>query len=66
MVLPATAEPEGYHAEKAKGHIKVIPAGGSYGSQYLLLLEKHLDGTATTRRTLPVRFVPFTRGGGAR
>jgi hypothetical protein len=30
MVLPATAEPEGYSAEKAKGHIKVIPAGGSY------------------------------------
>ena len=30
MVLPATAEPEGYTAEKAKGHIKVIPAGGSY------------------------------------
>jgi len=30
MVLPATAEPEGYHAEKAKGNIKIIPAGGSY------------------------------------
>jgi hypothetical protein len=30
MVLPATAEPEGYHAEKAKGFIKIIPAGGSY------------------------------------
>lgn len=39
----------------------VIPAGGSYGAQYLLLVEKQLDGTATTRRTLPVRFVPFTR-----
>jgi protein-L-isoaspartate(D-aspartate) O-methyltransferase len=44
----------------------VIPAGGSDGSQHLLLLEKHLDGTATTRRTLPVRFVPFTRDRGAR
>jgi hypothetical protein len=30
MVLPATAEPEGYQAEKAKGNIKIIPAGGSY------------------------------------
>lgn len=29
-MCPATAEPEGYHAEKAKGNIKVIPAGGSY------------------------------------
>jgi hypothetical protein len=30
MVLPATAEPEGYHAEKAKGNIKVIEGGDSY------------------------------------
>ncbi|MCB0064249.1 MAG: DUF4432 family protein [Caldilineaceae bacterium] len=30
MVLPATAEPEGYHAEKAKGNIKVIAGGESY------------------------------------
>ena len=30
MILPATAEPEGYHAEKAKGHIKIIAAGDSY------------------------------------
>jgi hypothetical protein len=30
LVLPATAEPEGYHAEKAKGNIKSIPGGGSY------------------------------------
>jgi hypothetical protein len=30
MVLPATAEPEGYSAEKAKGNIKLIPPGGSY------------------------------------
>lgn len=27
IVLPATAEPEGYLAEKAKGNLKVIPAG---------------------------------------
>jgi len=26
LVLPATAEPEGYSAEKAKGNVKVIPA----------------------------------------
>jgi hypothetical protein len=30
MVLPATAEPEGYHAEKAKGNVKVLPAGGEF------------------------------------
>jgi len=30
LVLPATAEPEGYTAEKAKGNIKIIPAGGEF------------------------------------
>lgn len=30
LILPATAEPEGYAAEKAKGNIKVIPARGQF------------------------------------
>jgi hypothetical protein len=30
MVSPATAEPEGYLAEKAKGNLKVIPPKGSF------------------------------------
>lgn len=30
IVLPATAEPEGYHAEKAKGNIKTLPARGVF------------------------------------
>ena len=30
IALPATAGAEGYTTEKAKGNIKVIPAGGSY------------------------------------
>ena len=30
MVLPATAEPEGYQAEKSKGNIKVIPGKGIF------------------------------------
>jgi hypothetical protein len=30
LVLPATAEPEGYHAEKAKGNIKTLPGGGTF------------------------------------
>jgi hypothetical protein len=29
-MCPATAEPEGYHAEKAKGNIRILPAGGSF------------------------------------
>ena len=43
----------------------VIPAG-SYEGQYLLIVEKRPDGTSTTKRTLPVRFVPLTRDRGAR
>lgn len=30
MVLPSTAEPEGYTAEKAKGNVKVLGAGETY------------------------------------
>lgn len=30
FILPATAEPEGYSAEKAKGHIQSIPPRGSW------------------------------------
>lgn len=30
MVLPATAEPEGYHAEKAKGNIEILPGGATF------------------------------------
>ncbi|HKW38158.1 MAG TPA: protein-L-isoaspartate(D-aspartate) O-methyltransferase [Burkholderiales bacterium] len=40
----------------------VIPVGGPADVQQLLLVEKQADGKATTRRTLPVRFVPLTRG----
>jgi protein-L-isoaspartate(D-aspartate) O-methyltransferase len=43
-----------------RGGRMVIP-GGSPDLQFLLLVEKQPDGTTTTRRTLPVRFVPFTR-----
>jgi hypothetical protein len=29
ILLPATAEPEGYHAEKAKGNVKTLAAGAT-------------------------------------
>jgi len=38
----------------------VIPVGGASDVQQLLLVEKQSDGRTTTRRTLPVRFVPLT------
>ncbi len=33
MVLPSTAEPEGYIAEKLKGNIKVLPANETFSAQ---------------------------------
>lgn len=36
LILPATAEPEGYSAEKAKGNIKVLPPGGEFHCQMYL------------------------------
>jgi len=33
MVLPATAEPEGYTAEKAKGNVRTIPGGGVFSCE---------------------------------
>jgi protein-L-isoaspartate(D-aspartate) O-methyltransferase len=38
----------------------VIPTGPT-SQQNLLLVEKQRDGTSTTKRTLPVRFVPLKR-----
>ncbi|HSV86188.1 MAG TPA: DUF4432 family protein [Levilinea sp.] len=34
LVLPATAEPEGYLAEKAKGNVKVLPPHGVFFAEY--------------------------------
>jgi len=38
-----------------------IPVGSQYAVQYLTMVEKSEAGTITMRKTLPVRFVPFTR-----
>jgi hypothetical protein len=34
LLLPATAEPEGYSAEKAKGNVRVLPAGAVFTCAY--------------------------------
>jgi protein-L-isoaspartate(D-aspartate) O-methyltransferase len=47
-------------AQLKPGARLVIPVGNV--SQDLMLIEKALDGTTTTRRIIPVRFVPLTRG----
>lgn len=41
----------------------VIPVGGAFSTQQLMLIEKQPDGSVTSRQLLPVQFVPFTRGG---
>ncbi len=38
----------------------VIPVGAAFMVQQLMLVEKNLDGTVSTRQILPVAFVPLT------
>lgn len=38
----------------------VIPVGAPFMIQQLMLVEKHPDGTVSTRQILPVAFVPLT------
>ena len=40
----------------------VIPIGGSFMTQQLMLVEKTMDGKIKTRQVLPVAFVPLTGG----
>jgi protein-L-isoaspartate(D-aspartate) O-methyltransferase len=42
----------------------VIPVGGNFTLQHLMLVEKLPDDRVRTRQMLPVRFVPLVRGGG--
>jgi len=39
----------------------VIPVGGAFATQSLMLVEKTAAGKVRTREVLPVRFVPLTR-----
>lgn len=41
----------------------IIPVGGSFLVQNLILINKDRDGNITTRNLLPVRFVPLTGAG---
>jgi protein-L-isoaspartate(D-aspartate) O-methyltransferase len=40
----------------------VIPVGAGFALQHLMLVDRDADGRVRTRQTLPVRFVPLTRG----
>jgi protein-L-isoaspartate(D-aspartate) O-methyltransferase len=62
IVTAAPAEvPQPLIDQLRPGGRMVIPTGRSRDVQHLLVVEKQADGTSTTRRTLPVRFVPLTR-----
>src|SRR3712207_3439366 len=50
--------------QRKPGGRMVIPVGGAFALQHLVLVEKAADGKVRTRQTLPVRFVPLVRGGG--
>lgn len=44
------------------GGIMVLPIGGRFTAQHLVLVKKDADGGITTREILPVSFVPLTGG----
>jgi protein-L-isoaspartate(D-aspartate) O-methyltransferase len=67
IVTAAPAEiPEPLIDQLKPGGKLVVPVGGDGDVQQLLVVEKHPNGATTTRRTLPVRFVPLTRGRGGK
>ena len=49
-------------AQLKPGGRMVIPVGGGFALQHLMLVEKDAAGRVHTRQTLPVAFVPLTRG----
>jgi protein-L-isoaspartate(D-aspartate) O-methyltransferase len=48
-------------AQLKPGGRMVIPVGGAFALQHLMLVEKDQAGGVHTRQTLPVAFVPLTR-----
>lgn len=61
VVTAATSHvPPPLIAQLKPGGRMVIPVGGQFFTQQLLLLEKDAAGAVTTRQLLPVRFVPLT------
>jgi protein-L-isoaspartate(D-aspartate) O-methyltransferase len=54
--------PSALVAQLKPGGRMVIPVGGEAEVQFLQVLVKQADGSISTQRSLPVRFVPLTRG----
>lgn len=64
IVVTAAAEsiPPALVHQLAPGGRLVMPVGDEFPHQELVLVEKDSSGVLTSRRLLPVRFVPFLRG----
>ena len=64
IIVTAAADhiPPPLISQLKKGGRMVIPVGGRFAVQQLVLLTKDRDGEVVTRQLLPVRFVPLTRG----
>ena len=64
IVVTAAAPkvPPALLAQLKPGGRMVIPVGGGFDTQYLMLIERRADGGYDERRVLPVRFVPLVPG----
>jgi protein-L-isoaspartate(D-aspartate) O-methyltransferase len=63
-IIVTAAAPQVPHALVAQlkpGGRMVIPVGGESEVQFLHVMVKQADGSISTQRSLPVRFVPLTR-----
>jgi protein-L-isoaspartate(D-aspartate) O-methyltransferase len=62
VTAAANSIPPPLIAQLKAGGRMVIPVGGGFSLQHLVIVEKDGAGRVRTRQTLPVRFVPLTRG----
>ena len=60
VTAAATHVPPPLIEQLKPGGRMVIPVGSQFTTQWLLLIEKHDDGSIVTRQMTPVRFVPLT------
>jgi protein-L-isoaspartate(D-aspartate) O-methyltransferase len=60
VTAAATHVPPPLVEQLKPGGRMVIPVGGRFTTQWLLLIEKNDDGTVVTRQVAAVRFVPLT------
>jgi protein-L-isoaspartate(D-aspartate) O-methyltransferase len=61
VTAAAMRVPPALVAQLKSGGRMVIPVGGEGAVQFLQVMVKQADGSISTQRSLPVRFVPLTR-----